>query len=177
MMRSATKVTDPVHLCSRLTAAVGGAFTMLAFGIALSGCQKQEPSESQARLRPYELLDVMHQFQTYADKLYFSGQALNWELAAWYCWKIEAAALPVIEGQVEPYRTERLDAQPTMKTMLIPALRSIEQAIEKKNESEFMRAYSGLVDTCNGCHVALEHAFVKIVVPSRPAHSNQNYAP
>jgi hypothetical protein len=162
---------------TRFIAALGGAFTMFAVGMPSSGCHKQEPSESQTRLRPYELLDVMHQFQTYADKLYFSGQALNWELAAWYRWKIEAAALPVIEGQVEPYRTDRLDAQPTMKAMLIPALRSVEQAIEKKSESEFSQAYSGLVNTCNGCHVALEHPFVKIIVPSRPAHTNQNYAP
>jgi hypothetical protein len=127
--------------------------------------------------RPYLLLDAMHQFQRYADKLYFSGKTQNWELAGWYLWKLEAAALPVIEGRVERYRSERYDAQPLMKAMLIPAIRNVEKTIEAKQDADFQRAYIALVATCNACHAATEHAFVKIIVPTTPIYSNQEYRP
>jgi hypothetical protein len=144
--------------------------------IALSGAKAEDPP-AEAPPKPYVLLDVMHQFQRYADKLYFSGKAKNWELANWYRWKLEAAALPVIEGRVEPYRYEGYDAQPLMKAMLIPAVRSVENAVKKQSDTEFHKAYAALVQTCNGCHAATQHAFVKIVVPTAPIYTNQDYTP
>lgn len=136
-----------------------------------------DEKEPAAAPRPYVLLDVMHQFQRYADKLYFSGEALNWELADWYLWKLEAAALPVIKGRVEPYRTERYDARPLMEAMIIPAIRAVGSAIDRKSDRDFLRTYQSLVQTCNACHAATEHAFVKIVVPTAPIYTNQDYAP
>ena len=144
--------------------------------VGVSGASAEE-SVVEAPPRPYVLLDVMHQFQRYADKLYFSGKARNWELANWYRWKLEAAAIPVIEGRVEPYRYEDYHAQPLMKAMLIPAVRSIENAINNKSDTELQKAYAALVQTCNGCHVATKHAFVKIAVPTVPIYTNQDYTP
>jgi hypothetical protein len=155
-----------------------GRFTLsIALGIVLMSCRDGASSDAPPRLRPYELLDVMHMFQTYADKLYFAGRARNWELAGWYRWKLEAAALPVVDGEVEPYRTERYDAQSAMKSMLIPALQPLEQAIEKQSEAAFEQAYLALIGTCNACHALTEHPFVKIIVPTSPIFSNQNYEP
>jgi hypothetical protein len=150
---------------------------LLASVLTLASGAIAEEATRVAPPKPYELLDVMHQFQRYADKLYFSGKAKNWELADWYRWKLEAAAIPVIDGRIEPYRYEGFDAQPLMKSMLIPAIRAVESAIEQKRDAEFQRAYAGLVQTCNGCHAATKHAFVKIVVPTAPIYTNQDYAP
>ena len=155
-------------------------FSLFA-GSVVSGCdasaRKSEEARPQTALRPYVLLDVMHQFQRYADKLYFSGKAGNWELADWYLWKLESAALLVVEHRVEPYRTDSYDAQPLMKALLVPAIHAMGPALEKKSEAEFLDNYQRLVQTCNGCHVATRHAFVRIVVPTTPIYTNQNYAP
>jgi hypothetical protein len=156
---------------------------LLVTGILLLGLLSpaalvsKEEAESQTRYRPYLLMDVMHQFQRYVDKLYFAGKAQNWRLAEWYLWKIEQSALPLIEGEVEPYRNEKYDTQPLAKAMLIPSLRAVEPSIEAKNLSQFLTAYSGLVQTCNACHVATNHGYVKIIVPTAPIYSNQDYAP
>lgn len=142
-----------------------GALGLLSPILKLGATEKEESPP----LRPYLLLDVMNQFQRYADKLYFSGSARNW--------KLESSALPVIDGRVERYRSERYDAQPLMKAMLIPAIRNVEKAIETKSDADFQRTYSALVQTCNACHAATEHSFVKIVVPTSPIYTNQDYTP
>jgi hypothetical protein len=142
----------------------------------VTGICEEEP-EAATKYRPYLLMDVMHQFQRYVDKLYFAGKAQNWRLAEWYLWKIEQSALPLIEGEVEPYRNEKYDAQPLAKAMLIPSLRAVEPSIETKNVTQFLAAYEGLVQTCNACHVATNHGYVKIIVPTAPIYSNQDYAP
>lgn len=154
-----------VTLCMLGSTMVGGA------GVAA------EASEPPAPPRPYLMVDVMAHFQRFADKLYFSGKAQNWPLAGGYLWKLEQAALPVIEGRVEVYRSDRFDAQPLMKAMLIPGIRAVGDAIEKKDAAAFARSYSGLVDSCNACHAATDLAVVKIVVPTTPIYTNQDYSP
>jgi len=128
-------------------------------------------------LKPYHLLDVMHRFQRYADKLYFSGKSENWELAGWYLWKLESAARPVIEGQTVPYRTENYDARPLMESMLLPAIERLESEIDAERADGFQSAYGSLVETCNACHQATEHGFVEIITPRQPTYGNQSYAP
>jgi hypothetical protein len=134
-------------------------------------------AEVPKRFRPYRLMDVMHQFQRYVDKLYFAGSARNWRLAEWYLWKIEQSAIPLIEGEVEPYRNDSYDARLLAKELLLPALRAISPSIESRDPPQFLTRYDGLVQTCNGCHVATNHGFVKIIVPTAPTYSNQDYAP
>lgn len=152
--------------------------TVLVSVIAAAGAAgvRAEDPEPPAPPRPYLVVDVMAQLQRFADKLYFSGRAHNWELAEWYLWKLEQAALPVIEGRVEAYRDKRYDAQPLMKAMLIPTIRAVGRCIEKKDDAGFKHSYAALVQTCNACHAATEHAFVKIVIPTTPIYTNQDYS-
>jgi hypothetical protein len=145
--------------------------------LVVTASLRAEEPEPPAPPRPYVLLDLMHQVQRYADKLYFSGQARNWRLADWYLWKLEAAALPMIEGKVQPYGNERYDARVLMKAMLIPAIRGFDAAIAAKDHATFTTRYRNLVNTCNACHVATEHGFVKITVPTSPIYTNQDYSP
>jgi len=155
-------------------------FVPVAWLLGCAACSDAKPAqnpEPAAPPRPYVLVDVMGQFQRFADKLYFAGAAKNWELADWYLWKLEAAALPVIEGRIEVYRTEKYDVQPLMRNLLIPAIRALGEAIEKQSDADFALRYRALVQTCNACHTAAEHPFIRIVVPTAPIYTNQDYAP
>jgi hypothetical protein len=52
--------------------------------------------------------------------------------------------------------------------------KELNSAIQLKDRAAFAKAYAGLTDACNSCHQALNHAVVKIRVPSRTAASDLN---
>ncbi|GAB3386885.1 hypothetical protein GCM10027514_28130 [Azotobacter armeniacus] len=126
----------------------------------------------------FRLADVMADYQRYADKLYFAGQAQNWELADWYLWKLTKASWVVADGDVVEYRSvKEYDVAELTKRMLKPAIQRVDTAIAGKDAQAFQSAYATLVSTCNACHHASEHGFVQIVQPDEPTHKNQKYAP
>lgn len=127
--------------------------------------------------RPFELLDVMHGLQRYADKLYFSGQAQNARLAGWYSWKLEQAAANIKNGLTEPYARDGWDTRQLVH-MLDSPVAAVNEAIGEEDWAAFDEAYEHLVQTCNGCHVAADHGYVVIKVPDGPPiYSNQVYEP
>lgn len=125
--------------------------------------------------RPYELLDIMNKFQRFADKLYFAGKARNTKLTEWYLWKLEQAALDVTNGHTKPWYPPHVDEAEMIEAMLFPAIRSIEENLKKKNWSTFSNDYEGLVISCNGCHQATAHGYVKITTPTEPIYHNQDF--
>jgi hypothetical protein len=126
--------------------------------------------------RPFELLDVMHQFQRYADKIHASGQAKNARLVDWYAWKLEWASLQISEGQTAPYTGEYGDTRDMIKTMLVPTIKPVIDSAKAGDWDEFEGHYKVMVDACNACHIAAEHGFVKITVPTEPIYKNQDYS-
>lgn len=127
---------------------------------------------------PFRMADVMADYQRYADKLYFAGQARNWELARWYLWKLTKASWVVADGDVAEYRpVEEYDVAELTRQMLKPALQGVGSAIASQDAQAFQSAYTTLVNTCNACHHASQHGFVQIVEPDEPTHKNQKYAP
>jgi hypothetical protein len=52
----------------------------------------------------FRMVDVMADYQRYADKMRFAGAAENCELARWYLWKLGTASRVVTDGLVEEYR-------------------------------------------------------------------------
>jgi amino acid permease len=55
-------------------------------------------SVEQRLAHSFRMVDVMADYQRFADKLYFSGTAENWELAGWYLWKLRKASWVVADG-------------------------------------------------------------------------------
>lgn len=125
--------------------------------------------------RPFILLDVMHQFQRYADKIYFSGSARNQELSAWYMWKLEQSARQVINHETIPWYPPKVDEIQLLKAMLLPPIKNLNVAVKNAQWQKFPQLYQQLVNACNACHIATEHAFVKIQIPQTPIYSNQKY--
>ena len=59
--------------------------------------------------------------------------------------------------------------------MLIPALDSVDRAIQNKDGPAFQHAFILLTSTCNNCHKATNHAFNVIRIPDSPPFTNQFY--
>ncbi|SIR47456.1 hypothetical protein SAMN05216509_2452 [Pseudomonas sp. B10] len=125
----------------------------------------------------FRMVDVMADYQRYADKLYFAGTEENWELAGWYLWKLRKASWVVADGSVIEYRgVEDYDVATLTQSMLWPVLNHLDSVVEAKDPTAFRNAYETLVNTCNACHHVTQHGFVKIVKPETPTYGNQQYS-
>ena len=63
-------------------------------------------------------------------------------------------------------------------SMLLPRFEPAFQALEAPDRHLFVRAYQDIVATCNACHAATRHAYVRISVPSAgPGTWNQTFEP
>jgi hypothetical protein len=99
-------------------------------------------------------------------KLWFAGQAQNWQLAGFELNEMGSALRRV--GQTIPkYRNISVDA--TVGSIFAPKIQAVAGAITAKNVAQFNTAYAQLTDACNLCHEALEHPFLVVKVPDASA--------
>jgi len=118
--------------------------------------------------------EFMSATQVRHAKLWFAGDAKNWELAAFELDEIK-------EGLADATRLhpthEGIPVADMIKANLDAPLSGLAKAIEAEDRSEFARAFDVLTAACNACHTASAHAFIKIKRPTAPPVSNQVFAP
>jgi hypothetical protein len=109
-------------------------------------------------------------------KLWFAGQAENWELAAYELDELSEGFDDVVnfhpthkDSPVAPK-----DAIPRMMTEPLAQLRA---AIEKKDAAAFAKAYDGLTAACNACHQATNFGFNTVQRPLTNPYPNQTFEP
>jgi hypothetical protein len=62
-----------------------------------------------------------------------------------------------------------------MKSMTGEAIKALDDAIQAGDARQFAQAYCRPTNGCNGCHTALDHAYVVIKVPDQSAFQNQDF--
>jgi hypothetical protein len=120
----------------------------------------------------YELADPMAAMQRFADKLYFAGLAGNWPLAAFYLHELEEKAEEILQQNLVE---EGVPVNPLITSMLRPALVNLDKAVEQGDELLFRSRYEQLVASCNACHEATAHRFIRMTVPERSMFQNQEF--
>lgn len=114
--------------------------------------------------------DLMGSVQVHHNKLWFAGVNENWPLAEF--------ALHEIEEIFEEMRTYHADMpEIEILPMIDPALEAMHSAIDERNTENFKQGYLTLSNTCNACHASTGFEYIKIVVPTTPAFSNQDFSP
>lgn len=118
--------------------------------------------------------EFMSATQVRHAKLWFAGEAKNWDLAAYEIDEIkegleDAAKLHPIHKDVP--------VADMIKSNLDAPLSELEKAIKAKDEGRFARAFDGLTSACNACHTAASYGFIKIQRPTVAPVSNQVFAP
>jgi hypothetical protein len=106
---------------------------------------------------------TMAWMQRWTDKLRRAAEAGHWELASFYLHEIEETAEGLIAAKVVD---EGHNISELLRTMLMPAIESLEQAAEAKDAALFDARYIALIQTCNACHVTTDHAAIRIAAPS-----------
>jgi hypothetical protein len=115
---------------------------------------------------------LMLEVQLHFAKLYFAGEARNWDLATFERNQIEelvekAAILRPVENGV------KLDE--VINTFKQTPFSAVKDAIEVKDRNLVRQAYNDSMAMCNACHQATGRPFIAIVTPTNPPVSNQRW--
>jgi hypothetical protein len=157
-------------------AAASGFF--LGVMLYLSACSSTAPPTVPAPVDTYVvgLGEIMGLTQMRHAKLWFAGDAQNWPLVQYELDELKEG----FEDAVRFHPHHKSVPQP-LATML-PAfmdagLAQLDAALLAKDHAQFVRAYDQLTISCNACHQAANFSFNRVIRPTSPPYSNQDFAP
>ncbi|WP_340105541.1 hypothetical protein [Rhodohalobacter sp. 8-1] len=126
-----------------------------------SGSQENIES-TQIEVEEIPLIYHMSFISRYTQKLYFAGEADNWELADIYRHEIEEISADIVSrGETH----DGINISELMESMLLPQIEQLEEAIDSGDREMFMDRYSVMIQSCNNCHDASDYGAVKVKVP------------
>jgi hypothetical protein len=138
-------------------------------GACAQQLESKKNAEPEARI---ELAQIMLRMQMHMDKLHFALQLKNEPLSAFYVHELGEALDEIVEANL---KEDNVDLSPLVKTMVTPKLKTLSQNIATANYTLAGSTYLELMESCNSCHQATKHGFIRIIVPKRPALDNQDY--
>jgi hypothetical protein len=107
-------------------------------------------------------------------RLYYAGQAKNWQLAAFQVNELRGA-LARIGRTIPNYRNVNVDT--AVAAIFADKLAAVSAAIKAGDEAQFMTAYGEMTAACNDCHKGMEHPFLVIKVPDGGYFPDQEFRP
>lgn len=126
---------------------------------------------------PLDIKRTMAWKQRYFDKAWHAGNAQDWEAARWYLRQVERMA----EGIAQADLDTAMDYGPIstlQKQMFLPQFSGLYRVVDAGDRVAFARAYRDTVQSCNACHAATRHAYVRIAVPGEGVGGwNQRFEP
>jgi hypothetical protein len=124
-----------------------------------------------------ELGEQMLILQIRHARLWFAGEAGNWNLATFEVQELQEAFDAVVEHNPDDanLQPERLaDVLPAMTRGPISDLR---KAVDGKSKAAFEKAYDGLSAACTGCHHVAGNDMLVIQRPKTPLLDNLRVTP
>ena len=122
----------------------------------------------------YPLGEMMGYMQRYADKLWYAGEAGNWELADFYQGEVAETAEAIAGSHVTK---DGVEVSKLLSEILPPAVARVGDAIKAKDATLFRADYDAMIQSCNACHRSAQHAFIRVAVPlGPPVQWNQDFA-
>jgi hypothetical protein len=107
-------------------------------------------------------------------KLYYAGEARNWQLAAFQINELRSA-LARIGRTIPNYRNINVDT--AVDTIFSERLKAVDAAVKAADPVQFDAAYKEMTSACNDCHKGMEHPFLVIKVPDSGNFPDQEFHP
>lgn len=152
---------------------------LISFGF-ISQCipnQQETTSQQNSEIQPDEqvpeLAEYMSTMQYYTHKFALAAGAENQELAQFYFNEIRALS-DQIKEDIPGY--EGYDIARFMKIFLDPAIPPVADALQNTDWGETRRQVQELVKSCNSCHNATSHGFVKVTPGFDKNPYNQDFS-
>lgn len=133
--------------------------------ISLAAAQSQSNAEQYLP----RLGDIMNLIQVRHAKLWFAGQAKNWDLASYELAQLRQS----LTDAAVFYSGLPVDNV----TTLGQPIQSISDAIAAKDGKRFASAVTELTSGCNACHATMDRGYVAIRIPTDKPFGNQDFRP
>ncbi|MCX5740387.1 MAG: hypothetical protein NTZ61_18195 [Proteobacteria bacterium] len=141
-----------------------------------TACAKPSGRQSADAKEAYSpgLGEIMSATQMRHLKLWYAGQAENWQLASYELDELEEGFADAIRFHPEHKQSPRplTELVPEFTAGPIATLRA---AIAKEHPAAFVAAYDALTQGCNACHVATQFSFNVVTRPAGNPYSNQSF--
>ena len=153
-------------MTGRMIAVATGLAAVLAAGLAAGEPAKEAHGPG--------LIDFMMTTQHHHAKLWYAGNARNWDLADYQADELKevledaAKAIPDYKG---------IPVGSMIGNLAMPPIAEIESAIKNRDRAKFVAAYDKLTAACNTCHQGSKREFIVIQRPVGQAFPNQSFAP
>lgn len=162
--------------CAAAVAAAPAARTDTGNRTEIQALRQQLDELKKSAYHP-ELGEQMLILQIRHARLWFAGEAGNWNLATFEVQELQEAFDAVVEHNPDDanLQPERLaDVLPAMTRGPIAELR---KAVDAKSKVAFEKAYDGLSAACTGCHRVAGNTMLIIQRPKTPLLDNLRVAP
>lgn len=113
---------------------------------------------SNAHASGVDLVGTMGSLQYFAHKTHLSLNAKNQELANFYAHEIEEQLEEL--DDIKEYHGQPIGK--LSKSMLVPSFEAFEASLKAGDWDAAQQKFKTVIDTCNACHQATEHGFIKI---------------
>jgi len=114
----------------------------------------------------------MTTIQLHTGKLWFVAKAGNWELAACEIHELEETMESVKKLNVEK---NGVKISGVMDSVLKTQIAQLKEAIKRKSQAGFQKAYDETLSECNDCHTESGHRFIRIIRPTAPPVTNHRW--
>ena len=108
-------------------------------------------------------------------KLWFSGQAENWELADYELDELGEGFDDIVKFH-PTHKDSPVAPKDAIPRMVNEPLKNLRRAVEKKDAAAFTEAYDALTAACNSCHQATNFGFNTVQRPATNPFPNQLFA-
>jgi hypothetical protein len=155
---------------------------LAALGLGLMSLGLLSPAQAQAPAAPAPAAAQPDYHPSFGDlmtmavqprhiKLGIAGKARNWEYATYEVDELKNA-FGRIGRTIPAYRKQSLSDM--FASAILPQVEDVSAAIKAKDGAKFDAAYTALTQSCNNCHMALEHQYVVIREPKASPYADQD---
>jgi hypothetical protein len=167
-------------------AAISLTGVLVLFASIMAAAQNAAPAQENAAPAPARPGLVILDFRPAMDdlmtmlvqprhmKLYYAGEAKNWQLAAFQINELRGA-LARIGRTIPNYRN--INVETAVASIFADKLKVVDAAVKAADLTQFNAAYGEMTAACNDCHKGMEHAFVVIKVPDSGNFPDQEFRP
>jgi len=146
-----------------------------------AACGRPSPvassGSSGAAAEPYApgLGELMSLQQMRHVKLWFAGQAENWELTAYELDELGEGFDDVVKFH-PTHKESPVAPKEAIPRMMTEPLKELRTAVDQKDLRAFTQAYDALTAACNNCHQATNFAFNAVQTPTINPYPNQVFS-
>ena len=159
-----------------LAAVLGVVFLFYRFSMLEQRPAKAAPAQHQVA-EEHEEIEVavfMGRIQHFHQKWWLAGKAGNAPLAKFYLHEMEEAMEEIADANITE---DGVNVSEQMRTYGLTTVDHLSETLEKQGVEAMHAEAEMFANTCTSCHMATEHAYIRIKVPTEVSFPDQDFAP